>query len=273
MPTITSESRARIRTSKGDLLLKLLPEKAPRTVENFVVLAKKGFYDGLTFHRILKDFVVQGGCPNGDGSGGPGYTIRPEFNDTPHEKGVVSMARNNDPHSAGSQFFICTVPVHYLDSRFTAFAKVVEGEDVLDKIAASKVHDGNRWKERSTPLEPVYINGIDLIDIEFEPEPEPEPQPAPQGARGRPDDAEDDAEGDDGDEGGDDEGADEAPAAEAAPPEAAPARKGRGGARAKKSDDQNGLFEQAAPAEGATEEKPRRPRRKASRSKKPKDQE
>ena len=127
--------------------------------------------------------MVQGGCPKGDGTGGPGTTIRAEFNDTPHSKGVVSMARGTDPHSAGSQFFVCHDEARYLDSRYTAFARLVDGEDVLDKIAAVPVKE-NRFKEVSTPVDPIFINSIVLEGIEFdandEPAEEPSPAPAPK---------------------------------------------------------------------------------------------
>jgi peptidyl-prolyl cis-trans isomerase B (cyclophilin B) len=173
MTTFSAESRAIIKTSMGDLTLEFLTDKAPRTCEHFVKLARQGFYDGLTFHRILKDFVLQGGCPKGDGTGGPGYTIRAEFNDTPHVKGVVSMARGTDPHSAGSQFFVLHGEARYLDSRYTAFARVVEGLEVVDKIASVPVSE-NRYKELSAPREPVFINSIALEGIEFDAEDAPE---------------------------------------------------------------------------------------------------
>src|SRR5262249_10723885 len=124
MTTFSPESRAILKTSMGDITIEFLTDKAPRTCEHFVRLARKGFYDGLTFHRIIKAFMVQGGCPKGAGTGSPGFTIRAEFNDTPHVKGVVSMARGNDPHSAGSQFFLVHGEARYLDSRYTAFARV-----------------------------------------------------------------------------------------------------------------------------------------------------
>lgn len=167
MVTVNTESRATLRTSLGNLVLEFISDKAPRTCENFATLAKKGFYDGTTFHRIIKDFIVQGGCPQGTGKGGPGYTIRPEFNDTPHEAGVVSMARDNDPHSAGSQFFIVAGEARYLDSRYTAFARVVDGMDVLEKLAAVSTDIQPKYKEKSVPLDPVYLNGVDLDGVEF----------------------------------------------------------------------------------------------------------
>src|SRR5882672_139913 len=185
MTTFSKEARAILKTSMGDIALELLDDKAPRTCEHFVKLARQGFYDGLTFHRVLKGFVIQGGCPKGDGTGGPGFTIRAEFNDTPHVRGTVSMAHGSDPHSAGSQFFICAADARYLDSRFTAFARVIEGEAVVDKIASVPVNE-NRWKEVSTPREPVFINRIVLEGIEFDAEDSPQasaPQQQPQQQR------------------------------------------------------------------------------------------
>jgi peptidyl-prolyl cis-trans isomerase B (cyclophilin B) len=167
MTTFSPESRAILKTSMGDIAIEFLTDKAPRTCEHFVKLARKGFYEGLTFHRILKDFMVQGGCPKGDGTGGPGFTVRAEFNDTPHVQGVVSMARGADPHSAGSQFFLVHGESRYLDSRYTAFARVSDGMDVLDKIANMPVGE-NRYKELSLPREPIFINRIVLEGIEFD---------------------------------------------------------------------------------------------------------
>jgi len=190
MTTFSGESRAILKTSMGDMTLEFLHDKAPRTCEHIAKLARKGFYDGLTFHRIIKGFMIQGGCPKGDGTGGPGTTIRAEFNDTPHSKGVVSMARGTDPHSAGSQFFVCHDEARYLDSRYTAFARLVDGEDVLDKIAVVPVKE-NRFKEVSTPVDPIFINSIVLEGIEFdandEPAEEPSPAPAPKASDDAPD--------------------------------------------------------------------------------------
>lgn len=167
MVSFKKKARATVHTSMGDIEVELLTGKAPRTCENFAKLARKGFYDGLTFHRILKGFMIQGGCPKGNGTGGPGYTIAPEFNDTPHVKGTVSMARSNDPHSAGSQFFVMHGEGRYLDSKYAAFATVVEGDEVIDKIAAVPVQE-NRWREKSQPLDPVYINRIELSGVDFD---------------------------------------------------------------------------------------------------------
>ncbi|BBE31142.1 peptidyl-prolyl cis-trans isomerase [Tepiditoga spiralis] len=140
----------------------LYPEIAPITVENFLKLIKEGFYDGLTFHRIIKGFVIQGGCPNGDGTGGPGYSIKGEFesngvkNDLKHEKGILSMARAQDPNSAGSQFFIMLDSHPHLDGSYAAFGKVIEGMDVVDYIASVKTNYADM------PLEPVRIKNITI---------------------------------------------------------------------------------------------------------------
>jgi peptidyl-prolyl cis-trans isomerase B (cyclophilin B) len=128
-------------TSKGPIRLTFFPDVAPGHVKNFLALAKIGFYDGLKFHRIIKGFMIQGGCPEGTGSGGPGYTIRAEFNNTRHEPGVLSMARTNDPNSAGSQFFICLDREHcgHLDNQYTAFGKVADAESLATVKALGNV--------------------------------------------------------------------------------------------------------------------------------------
>jgi peptidyl-prolyl cis-trans isomerase B (cyclophilin B) len=118
----------------GEIVIEFFPDDAPKTVENFVTLAKKGFYDGLVFHRVEPGFVVQGGDPKGDGTGGPGYKVKAEFNKQPHVRGVVAMARSNDPDSAGSQFYITLAPANFLDGKYTVFGKVTSGMDVVDKI-------------------------------------------------------------------------------------------------------------------------------------------
>ena len=110
------------------------PEDAPKTIENFVTLAKKGFYDGLTFHRVVPDFVVQGGCPKGNGTGGPGYQIKAEFNKQKHLRGSVAMARSQHPDSAGSQFYVCYGATPHLDGNYTVFGKVVSGMEHVDRI-------------------------------------------------------------------------------------------------------------------------------------------
>jgi len=118
----------------GEIRLEFYPEDAPKTVENFVTLAKKGFYNGLNFHRVVPDFVVQGGCPKGNGTGGPGYTIKAEFNKQKHVRGTLAMARSQDPDSAGSQFYICYGNTPHLDGQYTVFGKVVSGMEHVDRI-------------------------------------------------------------------------------------------------------------------------------------------
>ena len=118
----------------GEIRLEFYPADAPKTVENFVTLAKKGFYTGLTFHRVVPDFVVQGGCPKGNGTGGPGHTIKAEFNKQKHVRGSVAMARSQSPDSAGSQFYICYGPTPHLDGNYTVFGRVVSGMEHVDKI-------------------------------------------------------------------------------------------------------------------------------------------
>jgi peptidyl-prolyl cis-trans isomerase B (cyclophilin B) len=118
----------------GEITIELFPGEAPKTVANFVTLAKKGFYDKLTFHRVEPGFVVQGGDPKGNGTGGPGYTIKAEFNAHKHVRGTVAMARSADPDSAGSQFYICLGPASFLDGKYTVFGIVTKGMDVVDGI-------------------------------------------------------------------------------------------------------------------------------------------
>ena len=127
--------KATITMENGDKIeLQLFPDGAPKTVDNFVSLANKKFYDGLSFHRVEPGFVVQGGDPAGNGSGGPGYTIPAEFNDHLHERGALAMARTSDPNSAGSQFYICLAPAHFLDHNYTVFGQVTRGMELVDKI-------------------------------------------------------------------------------------------------------------------------------------------
>ena len=166
MTEINKRIIAEIETEKGIMKFELFPEKAPRTVDNFKRLASQGFYNGLTFHRIIRNFMIQGGCPKGDGTGGPGYTIPAEFNDVPHEKGVISMARGRDPDSAGSQFFIVHANhASHLDGAYTAFGKMIEGFDVLDAIAGVPVEF--RGSERSKPVEPVKIISVNVFEEEI----------------------------------------------------------------------------------------------------------
>jgi cyclophilin family peptidyl-prolyl cis-trans isomerase len=123
-------------TSEGELTLELWNDVAPGHAENFLKLVDQGFYDGLTFHRIIPGFMIQGGCPDGNGTGGPGWQIKAEFNDREHQPGVLSMARSQDPDSAGSQFFICLTRENcqHLDGQYTAFGKIIDGMDVVETI-------------------------------------------------------------------------------------------------------------------------------------------
>lgn len=144
-----------IEFENGDVVeFEFLKDKAPMTCDNFISLARKGFYDGLIFHRVIEGFMIQGGCPDGTGMGGPGYTIKAEFNDTKHLPGIVSMARSQDPDSAGSQFFICVADDTYLDNKYTAFGRVTKGYDVVEKISKVKVNLQDR------PLEPVVMKRV-----------------------------------------------------------------------------------------------------------------
>ena len=153
----------------GEIKIELDYKNAPISSANFVSLVNKGFYDGLTFHRIIKGFMIQGGCPLGNGTGGPGYSIKGEFrsngvkNELSHKRGVISMARAMNPNSAGSQFFICDKDDLFLDGQYAAFGHVIEGMDVVDKIASVKT--GYQDK----PLNKVVIEKA--LSVE-EPEPE-----------------------------------------------------------------------------------------------------
>ena len=146
----------------GVIEVELDPTVAPLTVENFVKLAKNGFYNGLTFHRVIKGFMIQGGCPKGNGTGGPGYTIKGEFsangvnNSLKHTRGVISMARAMDPNSAGSQFFIMHQDAPHLDGQYAAFGKVVKGIEVVDAIASVKTN------YYDMPLNKVVIKDIKI---------------------------------------------------------------------------------------------------------------
>lgn len=129
-----SQERVIIETDKGKMVLVLYPDVAPKTVESFKKLISQGFYNGLTFHRVVAGFVIQGGDPKGDGTGGPGFTIPAEFNEKKHLRGTLAMARSQDPDSAGSQFYICLAPQPSLDGKYTVFGQVVEGIEVIDTI-------------------------------------------------------------------------------------------------------------------------------------------
>ena len=169
-PMNPSNEVAVIKTSEGDMVVQFWTDAAPNTVDNFKKLARQGFYHGTIFHRIVKGFMIQGGDPNSKdpakensyGQGGPGYNIKAEFNDHPHDPGVISMARSADPDSAGSQFFICLAPIHRLDHQYTTFGKLIKGEDVLEKIGNTPV-ERNAQGEMSKPTKRVTINKIDIV--------------------------------------------------------------------------------------------------------------
>ena len=171
--TITMEDG---RIMRGELY----PEKAPNTVNNFISLANKGFYDGLTFHRVIPGFMIQGGCPKGTGTGGPGYCIKGEFklngvkNNLSHKRGVVSMARAQSPNSAGSQFFIMHADAKHLDGQYAAFGKVTSGMDVVDAIASVQTDRNDR------PQVEQKIASI-TVDTHGETYPEPNKLPDPYG--------------------------------------------------------------------------------------------
>jgi len=164
-----SNEVAVIKTSEGEMVIEFWKDAAPSTIENFKKLARAGFYNGTIFHRIVKGFMIQGGDPNSKdpakenkyGEGGPGYKIKAEFNDHSHDRGVISMAREPDPDSAGSQFFICLAPVTRLDHQYTTFGKLIKGNDVLDKIGDTPV-TRNSAGEMSKPTKRVVINKIDI---------------------------------------------------------------------------------------------------------------
>ncbi len=152
-----------IETTHGTIKLEFFEDKAPGHVKNFKELANKNFYDGTTFHRVIPGFMIQGGDPNSKsddrsqhGTGGPGYSIDAEFNDVKHERGILSMARSQDPNSAGSQFYICVKDAFFLDGQYTAFGKVIEGMDVADKIV-NEPRDSNDNPEERMELKSVSI--------------------------------------------------------------------------------------------------------------------
>ncbi len=159
--------RAIIHTNYGDMTVEFWPDVAPRTVDNFLKLSREKFYNGTAFHRIIKGFMIQGGCPNSKvgargvpGTGGPGYQVKAEFNNRAHVKGVLSMARSSDPDSAGSQFFICHGDASFLNNKYTAFGKLVSGEETLNKIAAVRCVG----MEGSTPTERVEITSVEIVE-------------------------------------------------------------------------------------------------------------
>ena len=162
----TTNEVAVIKTSYGEMKVAFWPDVAPKTVENFKKLARAGFYDGTAFHRIIKGFMIQGGCPNTKkgargipGTGDPGYKLKAEFNSRSHQKGVLSMARASDPDSAGCQFFICHGNAAFLDRQYTAFGKLVAGDDVLEKIATC----ATSGPERSTPNARQGVKSVKIV--------------------------------------------------------------------------------------------------------------
>jgi peptidyl-prolyl cis-trans isomerase B (cyclophilin B) len=169
-PMNSTSEVAVIKTSEGEMIAEFWPDVAPNTVENFKKLARSGFYDGTAFHRIVKGFMIQGGDPltkdptkeSRYGTGDPGYKIKAEFNDRSHERGVLSMARSNDPDSAGSQFFICLANVSRLDHQYTTFGKLIKGDDVLGKIGDIEVTMSESG-ERSKPTKRVTVESIKIV--------------------------------------------------------------------------------------------------------------
>jgi peptidyl-prolyl cis-trans isomerase B (cyclophilin B) len=154
-----------IKTTEGEMVLEFWPDVAPGHVENFKKLAKQGFYDGTCFHRVIKGFMIQGGDPLTKdpaqearwGTGGPEHRVKAEFNDRPHTRGVLSMARSQDPNSAGSQFFICHEDARFLDRQYTAFGKLIKGDDVLEKIATTPTV--------RPPDRPIKRMGVESVKI------------------------------------------------------------------------------------------------------------
>jgi peptidyl-prolyl cis-trans isomerase B (cyclophilin B) len=165
-----SNEVAVIKTSEGEMIAQFWTTAAPETIANFKKLARTGFYDGTIFHRIIKEFMIQGGDPNSKdpakessyGEGDPGYNIKAEFNDFPHVRGVLSMARGNDPDSAGSQFFICLASIPRLDHKYTTFGKLIKGDEVLGKIGDTPV-TRNSMGEQSKPTKRVAIESIKIV--------------------------------------------------------------------------------------------------------------
>lgn len=159
-----------IQTTAGEMVIRFWPEVAPGTVENFKKLAQQGFYDGTAFHRIVKGFMIQGGDPltkdpaaeNRWGTGGPGYQIKAEFNERPHVRGVISMARSQNPDSAGSQFFICLADARFLDRQYTAFGELIQGDDVLGRIGDTPTTRGGGG-ENSKPTTRMGVTSIKIV--------------------------------------------------------------------------------------------------------------
>ncbi|MHC5063081.1 MAG: peptidylprolyl isomerase [Planctomycetota bacterium] len=177
-----SKLEAVLDTDKGKMVVGFYSEQAPKHVRNFAELAQKGFYDGLAFHRVIRNFMIQGGCPNTregqggiPGTGGPGHSVEAEFSDLPHKRGVLSMARSSDPNSAGSQFFVVhSEHADFLDNQYTVFGYLKEGLDVLDALASVDCEFSSSG-ERSVPSERQGLNTVTMRECE-------EPAPAEAGA-------------------------------------------------------------------------------------------
>lgn len=150
-----------VKTNKGTFKFKFYTADAPYTSSSFINLARAGFYDGLTFHRVIKGFMIQGGDPDGTGKGGPGFSIDAEFNKNKHLKGTVAMARSQSVNSAGSQWYVCLEPQPFLDGEYTVFGQVVEGQDVVDAIGNVPT-TGSRRRPQDRPLEPVIMEKITI---------------------------------------------------------------------------------------------------------------
>ncbi len=159
-----------IKTTEGEMVVEFWPDVAPKTVENFQKLAREGFYDGTAFHRVVKNFMIQGGDPLTKdpsqesfwGTGGPGHKVKAEFNDRPHVRGVLSMARSQNPDSAGSQFFVCLADANFLDRQYTAFGKLIKGDDVLGKIGdIPTVASGGG--EKSRPTKRIGVESVKIV--------------------------------------------------------------------------------------------------------------
>jgi len=171
--TFEIERESAFGAETGIIKAELYPEIAPNSVNNFISLIQQGYYDGLIFHRVISGFMIQGGCPNGNGMGGPGYCIKGEFNsngfknDLKHDRGVLSMARTMAPNSAGSQFFIMHEVAPHLDGQYAAFGKVIEGMDVVDAIASTRVD----WNDRPRSEQKMKKVTVETFGVEY-PEPE-----------------------------------------------------------------------------------------------------
>lgn len=169
MSNASAKEVAVLKTSYGEMTIAFWPDVAPKTVDNFKKLALEGFYDGTAFHRIIKGFMIQGGCPNtraGEtgmpGTGGPGYMIKAEFSAKPHVRGVISMARSASPDSAGSQFFLCHGDAKFLDRQYTAFGSLIKGDEVLEQLANVPTKSGGGG-EKSTPIDRIALISVTIV--------------------------------------------------------------------------------------------------------------